>query len=211
VPRTSAESTTLALDNDGTVLIATSRRQTLWNGEVLGSTPRGRGWWYPLLLTPRDGVLLEASIRNDDSNMSRVAYRKPSPSGPVPARAITASEFVPLGWRGPASLSLIRENGEESSELVLVDLDGPVSLRKVGEARGALHVSVAVDLMTDETPTVDRPDPAWLNPDDGWSAARVAIIGLGVAGLAGLGAAVWLLLRRRRDVIRPGGSDGEVV
>jgi hypothetical protein len=198
VPRTSAESTRFAVDNDGTVLIATTNRDTLWNGEVLDSTPRRRGW-YPVVLTPRDGVLLEAITRSDDPSTYRKAYRKPTPSGPVSAKAITAAQFSSLGLLGPSSVSLLREYGEESDALALIDLDGEVTVRQVGEVLGASRVSVAVDLMTDARPTVDRPDPVWLNQDNGWSGALVAItIGLGLVGFAGLGALVWLLRRRVR-------------
>ena len=197
VPRTSAESTALAVDNDGTVLIATSRRQTLWNGEVLGSGSRARGWWYPVLLTPRDGVLLEGIVRSDDPDSYRITYRKPTPSGPVPAPAITAVQYFPLGWIGPSSVALVKDRGEESFDLALINLGDEVTVRRVGVVPPR-HVSVAVDLMTDARPTVDRPDPSWLDPDDGWSGARVALgLGLGVVGLAILGAAARLLRRRR--------------
>jgi hypothetical protein len=76
-----------------------------------------------------------------------------------------------------------------------VDLDAGGTVRNVGEIE-ARNVSVAVDLMTDAEPTVDRPEPPWIEAEDGgFDGAKVAIV---VGGLGVLGVLIRLWWRRRQ-------------
>jgi len=201
VPRTSEESTALAVGNDGRVLIATADDETWWDGRVLKSNPRSGGW-YPTALTPQDGVLLETLERGGDSDDYRIDHRVPTSAGPMSAPALFQLQVVPLGWLDDGTLvATTQRYGDESVVLSLLDLHGQVGYSPVGELNANGPITVAVDLMTADRPTVERPRPSWLDQDDGWSRTQLSLtIGPGVVVLLSLlTAARWWWRRRQAN------------
>jgi hypothetical protein len=92
-----------------------------------------------------------------------------------------ASEVHALGWVGDELL--LATNGAYSAELRLFSVDDERS-RVVGTVAGGVAptLTVAIDLVTADRPTVERPEPDWPWSDE----RRAVMIGLGVVGVLGL-------------------------
>jgi hypothetical protein len=111
----------------------------------------------------------------------------------VAAPALAQLKLAPAGLLDRVTLVARSQRYSDSpndvarpSQLSLINLsDG--TIRTVGEVESDGLVTLAIDLMSPENPTVPRPEPAWLHPDEGWSDAQISIaIGLGVAGVLAL-------------------------
>lgn len=198
VPRTDEESTRLAIGNDGTVLIATADDQTLWDGDAQ-ETQSHPSDWYPAALTAEDGVLLQVRVRSPSADEYTIDYRVVTPSGPVPAPDLAQLGLVPQGLLGDGALAAFTAPVSGSvASLSLIDLsDG--GLREVGESDASGQVTVAVDLMSAENPTVERPEPAWLDIDDGRAATTWLLLGGAVVALV---VAAAVVVRRYRRSVR---------
>jgi hypothetical protein len=87
----------------------------------------------------------------------------------------------PLGWAGDDLLLAVDDGAD--AELRLFSVDGERS-RVVGVVDGSAvpTLSVAIDLVTADRPTVERPEPDWPWSDE----RRAVVIGLGIAGVLGL-------------------------
>jgi hypothetical protein len=102
----------------------------------------------------------------------------------------------PLGWTRDDQL-VIGSRDRSSRRLATLELivddgtawDGVVGLLP---GTGVSHVEVATSLMTQDRPTVDRPEPDWP-----WGVERRAAIGT-VSGAVVLGLGLLLWTRRRR-------------
>jgi hypothetical protein len=92
-----------------------------------------------------------------------------------------ASEVHALGWVGDELL--LATNGADSAELRLFSVDDERS-RVVGTVDGGVAptLTVAIDLVTADRPTVERPEPDWPWSDE----RRAVMIGLGVVGVLAL-------------------------
>jgi hypothetical protein len=156
-----------------------------------------------VVLTAEDGVRLEARAA-DGADGYQVAYRWVQAAAPrggrAPAPALAQHQISPLGWVGSDAIAVLDvEPGGAQTHLSLLHLDGEPALEEVGEIDASGPVTVAVDLMSVEQPTVDRPEPAWLDQDAGWSEAWTSLaIGLGVAVVLSLLAGVRWWWRRRQ-------------
>jgi hypothetical protein len=195
LPQPGDDTTALAIGDDGTVVIADLAKLTWWDGEVLETRARSSNW-YPAVVTPEDGELLEIRQRGDDIDNFRTDYRLVTAEGSVPAPALAQIALLPLGLLDDAVVvASTLAIGDETRHLSLMDVKAGGTLRDVGVIEGR-NATVAVDLMTDAEPTVDRPEPPWVeDDDDGFDGAKVAIV-VGILGVLGVLARLWL--RRRQ-------------
>ena len=94
-----------------------------------------------------------------------------------------ASEVHALGWVGNDLLMTTDDASGADAELRLSFVDGERS-RVVGTVDGGVAptLTVAVDLVTADRPTVERPEPDWPWSDE----RRAVMIGLGVIGVVTL-------------------------
>lgn len=204
VPAPHNESTTYAIGDDGIVVIATDRQVLRWDGRVLDRQRQVHAW-YPVAVTADRGTLLETISRTPDADTFISRFRLVSPDGTrTPAPALDDVQVTVLGWRDDHTVvGLVDSLGAVGRHLALLDLAGEPSLRPVGTV-SALSPSVAVDLMSADRATVQRPEPAWAHPDEGWSDAQISIaIGLGVAAVLALLEAGRWWWRRRRSAATP--------
>lgn len=185
IPRSDEESTRLAVGDDGTVLVATRGAEKRFSLVGSGTKPRPDGW-YPALLSETSGVRLESVDRNSADNVLERHYRGIHNDAPVPAPALRGLRLRQLGWVDGRAVALVGPADGTTTNVALIEIGDPVSVREVGEVRGdARGVSVAVDLMTLDRPTVDRPRPEWLDEES--SAGTWGLVALGVALLALVG------------------------
>lgn len=99
---------------------------------------------------------------------------------PLPGDTV-GTEVAPLGWTPDGRVVTTRQvEGEDVARLALADVEGR-RWSTVGEVDPALlsTLSLATDLMVEDRPTVERPDPDWP-----WSTAtRLWLLALSVAAL----------------------------
>lgn len=101
-------------------------------------------------------------------------------------------EVRPLGWVGGELLMTTHATAANNAELRMLSVDSERS-RLVGTVDGSVvpTLTVALDLVTADRPTVERPAPDWPWSDE----RRAVMVGLGVAGVLGL---VYAARRLRR-------------
>jgi hypothetical protein len=193
LPRSNAQTTVLAVGDDGVVLVATPDQVLHWDGEVIDRTDRA-GDRAPVAVTARDGVVVEATT--DDFDVA-VDYR------------LTSGADIPE-WKG----KMVALLGQLDDGTVVVLLGGtmeerlsstPPALRlqlldpltgevtSVGTFEGDV-TDVAVGLMTTKRPTVSES----VGDEPGWGPDTSLLIGLGVAGVLSVLAGLRWLWRRYR-------------
>jgi hypothetical protein len=199
LPPPKDEQTYLAVGDDGEVVMANLEEVTWWDGTTT-ETRRPDSGWYPVVLTPGEGVLLEELERDGAlADDYRVDYRLATPDGWVEAPGLNQISMLVLGLLPDhVVVGQTHAPSQDSTSLSLVDLDAGGTVREVGEITAG-RVTVAVDLLTGADPTVDRPDPAWLDVEDqgGSNGAQVAIV-VGVLGVLALLGRLWW---RRRQAL----------
>ena len=206
----------VAMSDEGLGLALTAGRVT-----TLGSClPGGRGSSFCVPGTPRwqvdvDQVAPGAVFSPDGSTLALSTYdgydlvtlelgdRRPT----VGAEGMPGDrpwQVSALGWIDDEHVLVLRDDDEGSDgtlSIVPVDAEAGASV-DVGSVDSAVgRPSIAIDLVTLDRPTVERPDPDWPWSEERW----VATVGGGVlAGLLLL--AVGLEVRRRRAVDRQRGD-----
>jgi hypothetical protein len=194
----------VGIADDGTVTLLGGRRATSWDGRVLGHrrlpgpSPVNAAATGPSARRVAFGTTAEAdAIASLDTATGRLSTHRYL-TDLYPEGALSR----PLGWLDDGLLVALvtpvgaaDEPAPDPQIVVTTPERGPASTyRIVGRTDPAVpgNLSVAVDLMTLDRPTVERPEPRWP-----WSDERKAVVG-GLAGLVLLGGAFGALRWRRR-------------
>jgi hypothetical protein len=203
LPAPDDESTAYAVADTGEVTVLTTGRMLRWDGRVVQrrrlDVPqvRDRG----AVLAPRGATVAYGSWWTGGAVAVDVATGRPVRHR-LPARLYAdGAEVRPLGWIDDelvvSEVSPLDAAGQQSGDGQLVVMTRRVSsdstYRIVGHTEGGVgdSLSVAVDLMSLDRPTVGRPEPDWP-----WSDERKAATG--VLGALALLAAAALAVRWRR-------------
>lgn len=194
----------VGIADDGTVTLLDGRRATSWDGRVLGHrrlpgpSPVNAAATGPSGRRVAFGATAEAdAIASLDTATGRLSTHRYL-ADLYPEGALSR----PLGWLDDGLLVALvtpvaaaDEPAPDPQVVVTTPERGPASTyRIVGRTDPAVpgNLSVAVDLMTLDRPTVARPEPDWP-----WSDERRAVVGA-LAALVLLGGALGALGWRRR-------------
>lgn len=181
----------VAVDNQGRVTLVADSSMLRWDGHrrvVTHDVPLGLGASIMAPASPNGYVAL-ASYGSGSVTVTNGSDRRVVDVG------ITRDDarVQPLGWVGDDLLVVSDHNDGSDGEMRLVSVDGGTP-RVVGTVEGGLKptLTVAIDLVSSERPTVPRPEPDWPWSEERWAFTIAAV-------LLGLGFALWagFAVRRR--------------
>ena len=195
LPPTRDASTAIAVSDTGLVAVLDTNHLVRWDGRVLGRTKVHTGELNPGGAFDPSG----SSFAYGRWHAARAATSMGVAEGAVTAHRLPpdvypdGADVRPLGWIDDDLMvlqvtPLDAEGQDTGGHQVVVttrEVSSTSTYRIVAHTDGGVpdNLSVAVDLMTLERPTVDRPEPDWPWSEERW----VAVIGLGLGG--GTGAA----------------------